>query len=117
MTAMWASKASVTIPPSIIWAGAGTCSIPWASPAAVPRTDSALDPVLHRDDVEAFLDGLPDLVQWLAAAGADVALDIDHDVDARQMLRKLPPVGSRPSLYRHDAFLDGGQVNCPSILV
>ena len=69
-----------------------------ASPAAVPWTHNALDPVLHRNDVEGFLDGLPDLVQLLAAAGADVALDIDHDIDARQMLRKLPPVASRRSL-------------------
>lgn len=69
-----------------------------ASPAAVPRTHYALDPVLHRNDVEGFLDGLPDFVQPLAAARADVALDIDHDVDARQMLRKLPPVASRRSL-------------------
>lgn len=69
-----------------------------ASPAAVARTHNALDLVLHRNDVEGFLDGLPDLVQPLAAAGADVALDIDHDVDARQMLRKPPPVASRRSL-------------------
>ncbi len=69
-----------------------------ASPAAVPWTHNALDPVLHRNDVEGFLDGFPDLVQPLAAAGADVALDIDHDIDARQMLRKLPPVASRRSL-------------------
>jgi len=96
---MWASKASVTIPPSIAWAGAGACSTPLAaSPAAVPWTHNALDPVLHRNDVEGFLDGFPDLVQPLAAAGADVALDIDHDIDARQMLRKLPPVASRRSL-------------------
>ncbi|MGX1325878.1 hypothetical protein AB7M56_000377 [Bradyrhizobium elkanii] len=69
-----------------------------AAPAAVPRTHDALDPVLHRNDVEGFLDGLPDLVQLLAAAGAAVALDIDHDIDARQMLRKLPAVASRRSL-------------------
>jgi hypothetical protein len=69
-----------------------------ASPAAVPRTHDALNPVLHRKDVEGFLDGLPDLVQPLAAAGADVALDIDQDIDARQMLRKLAPVASRRSL-------------------
>src|SRR5262249_2482724 len=29
---MWASKASVTIPPSIAWAGAGACSTPWPHP-------------------------------------------------------------------------------------
>lgn len=69
-----------------------------ASPAAIPRTHNALDPVLHRNDVEGFFDGLPDLVQPLAAARADVALDIDYDIDARQMLRKLPPAASRRSL-------------------
>lgn len=99
ITAMWASKASVSIPPSIAWAGAGCLYHTLAaSPAAVSRTHDALDPVLHWNDVEGFLDGLPDLVQPLAAARADAALDIDHDINARQMVRKLPPVAPRRPL-------------------
>src|SRR3954451_20949514 len=95
---MWASKASV--PPRHRSPGPAQvpASHPGGIPGAIPRTHNALDPVLHRNDVEGFLDGLRDLVQPLAAARADVALDIDYDIDARQMLRKLPPVASRRSL-------------------
>jgi hypothetical protein len=95
---MWASKGSS---PSRHRSPA-PARVP-AAPAAVPRTHHALDPVLHRNDVEDFLDGLPDLVQPLAAAGADVALDINHDIDARQMLRKLPRLRRAGRLPRPSA--------------
>src|SRR3954451_25149108 len=79
---MWASKASV--PPRHRSPGPAQvpASHPGGIPGAIPRTHNALDPVLHRNDVEGFLDALPDLVQPLAAARADVALDLDYDIDA-----------------------------------
>jgi hypothetical protein len=81
--------ASVAMPPSIGWAGAGGLyDRALTATATIARTHHSLDPVLHRHDVQHFLDGLADLVKRSTAARADLALHIDHDIHARQMNRQ-----------------------------
>jgi hypothetical protein len=58
---------------------------PLACPTAVTGAADDLDPVLDGDDVEHLGDVLADHVQRPAAARAGLVLDVDHDLDARQM--------------------------------
>jgi hypothetical protein len=59
-----------------------------AATATIARSHHPLDSVLHRHNVEHFLDGLADLVKRPATAWADLALDVDYNINARQMDRQ-----------------------------
>jgi hypothetical protein len=63
-------------------------------PAAVARATDHLHPQLGGDDVEHLARVLADQVQALAAAGAALVLDVDQDLDPRQVRRQGAQVAS-----------------------
>ena len=65
-----------------------------AGPAAVARPADHLHPVLRRDDVEHLRAVFADDVQRPAAARAGLVLDVDHDLDPRQVRRQCAAVAS-----------------------
>ena len=58
-----------------------------AAPAAVAGPADHLHPQLGGDDVEHLARVLADRVQGPAAAGAGLVLDVDQDLDPRQVCR------------------------------
>jgi hypothetical protein len=65
-----------------------------AGPAAVARPADHLHPVLRRDDVEHLRPVFADDVQHPAAARAGLVLNVDHDLDPRQVRRQSAAVAS-----------------------
>jgi hypothetical protein len=59
----------------------------FAGPAAITRPVDAFDLQHRRDHVELFAHIFPDHMHRPAAAGADRALGLDHNLTAGQMLR------------------------------
>jgi hypothetical protein len=69
-----------------------------AGPAAVAGPADHLHPQLGRDEVEHLAPVLADRVQGPAAAGAALVLDVDQDLDPRQVRRQgaqVAPAGPR----------------------
>ena len=65
-----------------------------AGPAAIAGSADHLHPQLGRDDVEHLARVLADHVQGPAAAGAALVLDVDQDLDPRQVRRQGAQVAS-----------------------
>jgi len=65
-----------------------------ARAAGVFRPPNDKNPELGWRDIELLADILADLVQFAPAARADLALDIDDGLDARQMRRQRAAVGA-----------------------
>ncbi len=63
-----------------------------AGAAAIARPADHLHPVLRRDDVKHLRPVFADDVQRPAAAGAGLVLDVDHDLDPRQVRRQRAAV-------------------------
>ena len=69
-----------------------------ASPAAIAWATDHLDPQLRGYDVEHLFLALADGVQRPAAAGAALVVDVDQDLDPRQVRRQGAQIAS-PSLW------------------
>lgn len=63
-----------------------------ARAAPVTRTDDPLDPILDRHDIEHLFDRLADLVHFTTTARARFVIDVDDDIDTRQMERPPAPI-------------------------
>ena len=88
-TSTCASSASVAIPPVTGRSGSGRLHHRLlAGPAAVARAADHPHPQLGGDDVEHLARVLADDVQGPAAAGAALVLDVDQDLDPRQVRRQ-----------------------------
>ena len=66
-----------------------------AGPAAIARPADADDPKPRRHKIEHLADGLADHMQFTAAAGAGLMLEIEPDVLAGQMRRQAWSIGPR----------------------